>query len=101
MRAARILAGGSFRRSASFAEPGIPELSRWSAAVRERLLRAREATWKSIALLKASGMNFALSTDANHGGVAYEGIYAAMGGMTDEEALVGLTVHGARLCGKL
>ena len=27
-------------------------------------------------------MNFALSTDANHGGVAYEGIYAAMGGMT-------------------
>jgi imidazolonepropionase-like amidohydrolase len=83
------------------AEPGIPELSHWSAAVRERLLRAREATWKSIALLKASGMNFALSTDANHGGVAYEGIYAAMGGMTNEEALAGLTVHGARLCGKL
>ena len=46
-------------------------------------------------------MNFALSTDANHGGVAYEGIYAAMGGMTNEEALAGLTVHGARLCGKL
>jgi imidazolonepropionase-like amidohydrolase len=45
-------------------------------------------------------MNFALSTDANHGGVAYEGIYAAMGGMTNEEALAGLTVHGGRLCGK-
>jgi imidazolonepropionase-like amidohydrolase len=82
------------------AEPGIPELPHWSAAVRERLLRAREATWKSIALLKASGMNFALSTDANHGGVAYEGIYAAMSGMTNEEALAGLTVHGGRLCGK-
>jgi imidazolonepropionase-like amidohydrolase len=82
------------------AEPGIPELPHWSVAVRERLLRAREATWKSIALLKASGMNFSLSTDANHGGVAYEGIYAAMGGMTNEEALAGLTVHGGRLCGK-
>jgi imidazolonepropionase-like amidohydrolase len=82
------------------AEPGIPELPHWSAAVRERLLRAREAAWKSIALLKASGMNFALSTDANHGGVAYEGIYAAMGGMANEEALAGLTVHGGRLCGK-
>jgi imidazolonepropionase-like amidohydrolase len=45
-------------------------------------------------------MSFALSTDANHGGVAYEGIYAAMGGMTNEEALAGLTVHGGRLCGK-
>jgi imidazolonepropionase-like amidohydrolase len=45
-------------------------------------------------------MNFALSTDANHGGVAYEGIYAAMGGMTNEDALAGLTVHGGRLCGK-
>jgi imidazolonepropionase-like amidohydrolase len=82
------------------AEPGIPELPHWSAAVRERLLRARESTWKSIALLKTSGMNFALSTDANHGGVAYEGIYAAMGGMTNEEALMGLTAHGSRLCGK-
>ena len=82
------------------AEPGIPELPHWSPTVRERLLRAREATWKSIALLKASGMKFALSTDANHGGVAYEGVYAAMGGMTNEEALAGLTAHGGRLCGK-
>ena len=38
-------------------------------------------------------MKFALSTDANHGGVAYEGIYAAMGGMTNEEALAGLTAQ--------
>lgn len=82
------------------AEPGIPELRHWSPTIRERLLRAREATWKSIALLKASGMNFALSTDANHGGLAYEGVYAAMGGMTNEEALAGLTVYGGRLCGK-
>jgi imidazolonepropionase-like amidohydrolase len=82
------------------AKPGIPELPHWSSTIRERLLRAREATWKSIALLKASGMKFALSTDANHGGLAYEGIYAAMGGMTNEEALAGLTVYGGRLCGK-
>jgi imidazolonepropionase-like amidohydrolase len=45
-------------------------------------------------------MKFALSTDANHGGVAYAGIYASTGGMTNEEALAGLTVHGGRLCGK-
>jgi imidazolonepropionase-like amidohydrolase len=80
-------------------EPGIPELPHWNPVVRGRLLRAREETWKSIALLKASGMNFALSTDANHGGVAFEGIYAAMGGMSNEEALLGLTAHGGRLCG--
>ena len=82
------------------AEPGIPELPHWPPEIRERLLRAREATWKSIGLLKASGMNFALSTDANHGGLCYEGIYAAMGGMANEEALVGLTASGGRLCGK-
>ncbi|MEO8668738.1 MAG: amidohydrolase family protein [Bauldia sp.] len=81
-------------------EPGIPELPHWSPVVRARLLRARDETWKSIALLKASGMNFALSTDANHGGVAWEGVYAAMSGMTNEEALLGLTAHGGRLCGK-
>jgi imidazolonepropionase-like amidohydrolase len=45
-------------------------------------------------------MKFALSTDANHGGVANEGVYASTGGMTNEEALAGLTVHGGRLCGK-
>ena len=82
------------------AEPGIPELPHWSPPIRERLRRARDATWKSIGLLKASGMRFALSTDANHGGLAYEGVYAAMGGMTNEEALAGLTAHGGRLCGK-
>ena len=51
---------------------GKSKLSKYltSRQLRERLLRAREAAWKSIALLKASGMNFALSTDANHGGVA-------------------------------
>jgi len=80
-------------------EPGIPELPHWSPVIRARLLRAREETWKSIALLKTSGMNFALSTDANHGGVAYEAIYAAMAGMTNEEALAGITCHGGRLCG--
>ena len=77
------------------AEPGIPELPHWSPTIRERVLRAWEATWKSIGLLKTSGMKFALSTDANHGGLAYEGVYAAMGGMTNEEALAGLTVHGS------
>lgn len=82
------------------AEPGIPELPHWSPSIRERLRGARDATWKSIGLLKASGMRFALSTDANHGGLAYEGVYAAMGGMTNEEALAGLTAHGGRLCGK-
>lgn len=82
------------------AEPGIPELPHWSPPIRERLRGARDATWKSIGLLKASGMRFALSTDANHGGFAYEGVYAAMGGMTDEEALAGLTAYGGRLCGK-
>lgn len=81
-------------------EPGIPELPHWTAEIRERLLRAREATWKSIALLKASGMRFALSTDANHGGVAYEAVYAAMGGMSNEEAIAGITCHGGLLCGK-
>lgn len=80
-------------------EPGIPELPHWSPAVRARLLQAREATWKSIGLLRASGMRFALSTDANHGGIAYEAIFAVMGGMTNEEALLGITAHGGELCG--
>jgi imidazolonepropionase-like amidohydrolase len=82
------------------AEPGIPELGHWPAAIHERLLRAREATWAGIGLLRESGMNFALSTDANHGGLADEAIYAAMGGMTNEEAIAGITCHGGRLCGR-
>jgi imidazolonepropionase-like amidohydrolase len=81
-------------------EPGIPELPHWTPAQRERQLWAREETWKGIPLLRDSGMNFALSTDANHGGVGYEAIYAARGGMTNAEALAGVTCHGGRLCGR-
>ena len=80
-------------------EPGIPELPHWTREIRDRLLRAREATWKSIAKVKASGIRYALSTDANHGGVAYEGVYAAQGGLTNEEAIAALTVRGGELCG--
>src|ERR1700722_17995728 len=102
MRAARILAGGSFRRSASFS----PNRGYRNFLTGRRLSASASCAQgrrrgNPLRCSKPSGMNFALSTDANHGGVAYEGIYAAMGGMPNEEALAGLTVHGARLCGKL
>lgn len=81
-------------------EPGLAEHPDWAPWQRERQYRAREETWKSIGLLTESGMKFALSTDANHGGLGYEAVFAAMGGMTNQQALEGVTVHGGVLCGR-
>lgn len=80
-------------------EPGIPELPHWSAPIRERLLKGREASWRSVALLKASGARFALGTDAIHGAAIEEARFAASAGLTNEEALAAITVSAAELCG--
>jgi imidazolonepropionase-like amidohydrolase len=80
-------------------EPGLPELPHWPAWIRERLLRAREASWRSVALLKASGARFALTTDAIHGEVAKEAIYGASAGLSNQEALAAVTSSAAALCG--
>jgi imidazolonepropionase-like amidohydrolase len=81
------------------AEPGIPELPHWSPATRQRMLRARADSWASVALLKQSGVRFALTTDAIHGGVAQEAIYAASAGLSNAEALAAITCDAAALCG--
>ena len=81
-------------------EPGLAEHDYWAPWQAARQRWAREETWKSIAMLKASGMKYALSTDANHGGLGYEAVFAAMGGMTNAEAIAGVTCHGGALCGR-
>lgn len=80
-------------------EPGIPELPHWDDEIRRRLLGAREASWKSVGLLRASGARFALATDAIHGGVAKEAIYGAKGGLTNMEALASVTSSAAEVSG--
>lgn len=80
-------------------EPGIPDMPHWSDFIRGRLMEARDATWKSIGLLKASGVKFALATDAIHGGVAKEAIMGGQGGLTNLEALTSITSAAADVSG--
>jgi imidazolonepropionase-like amidohydrolase len=81
------------------AEPGIPELPHWSDEVRGRLLRGREMAWQSVGHLKASGVRFALGTDAIHGRVDLEALYGVKGGLSNLEALEAVTVSAAEVSG--
>jgi len=80
-------------------EPGIAELPHWPDWIRQRILKGRQASWESVAKLKASGARYALSTDAIHGELAMEAIFAARAGLTNAEALKAVTVWGGELCG--
>ncbi|MGH2558607.1 MAG: hypothetical protein ACRDJH_06045, partial [Thermomicrobiales bacterium] len=64
-------------------EPGPAEDPSWPAAVREKFPRAREATAGSVARAKQAGVKMALGTDAIHGGVAEEAIFAAAAGLSN------------------
>lgn len=80
-------------------EPGIAELPNWPSWIRERILKGREAAWASLAKLKKSGARFALSTDAIHGEIAQEAIFAASAGLSNREALRAITASGGEVCG--
>jgi imidazolonepropionase-like amidohydrolase len=80
------------------ADPGLAEHPWRTERIKTRLLRAREASWKSVALLKRSGAKFALTTDAIHGKVAEEAIYGAGAGLSNREALAAITTQAAELC---
>lgn len=79
-------------------EPGPAEDPSWPTETREKFLRAREASALSIAKAKAAGVKLALGTDAIHGGVAEEAIFAAGLGLTNREALSAITSRAAELC---
>jgi imidazolonepropionase-like amidohydrolase len=80
-------------------EPGPAEDPSWPEDVREKFLRAREATAASVERAKAAGVKFALGTDAIHGGVCEEAIHAAASGLTNREALEAITSNAAEVCG--
>ncbi len=80
-------------------EPGPAENPSWPEPVRQKFLRAREATPRVIAEAKRAGVKLALGTDAIHGRVAEEAIYAAAAGLTNREALAAITCNAAELCG--
>jgi imidazolonepropionase-like amidohydrolase len=80
-------------------EPGPAENPSWPAEVREKFLRAREATATTLAQVKRSGVKYALGTDAIHGGVCEEGIFAASAGLSNRASLEAITCNAARLCG--
>jgi imidazolonepropionase-like amidohydrolase len=80
-------------------KPGPAEDPSWPVATREKFLRAREASAESITKAKAAGVKLALGTDAIHGGVAEEAIFAAGLGLTNQEALAAITSSAAELCG--
>ena len=67
--------------------------------MREKFLRAREATAASVERAKAAGVKFALGTDAIHGGICEEAIHAAASGLTNQEALEAITAKAAEVCG--
>lgn len=80
-------------------EPGPAEDPSWPPDVREKFLRAREATAGSVARAKEAGVKMALGTDAIHGAVAEEAIFAAASGLTTREALAAITSNAAEVCG--
>jgi imidazolonepropionase-like amidohydrolase len=79
-------------------DPGLAEHPWRTERIRMRLLQAREASWKSVALLKRAGVRFALTTDAIHGKVAEEAIYGSQAGLSNREALAAITTQAAELC---
>jgi imidazolonepropionase-like amidohydrolase len=80
-------------------EPGPAEDPSWPDDVREKFLRARDATAASVERAKSAGVKFALGTDAIHGGVCEEAIHAAASGLTNQEALQAITSNAAEVCG--
>ncbi len=80
-------------------QPGPAEDPSWSPDVREKFLRAREATAGSVAEAKRAGVKLALGTDAIHGGIAEEAIFAASAGLSRREALAAITHNAAQACG--
>jgi Amidohydrolase family len=82
---------------AAILSPGAPQTSTHLCYLPSG---CRNHKMRSVALDPTTIPQTSAHRPANHGGVAYEGIYASTGGMTNEEALAGLTVHGGRLCGK-
>ncbi len=79
-------------------EPGPAEDPSWPPDVREKFLRAREATAASVSQAKQSGVKLVLGTDAIHGGLAEEAIFAAAAGLSRLEALSAITRNAAEVC---
>ncbi len=80
-------------------EPGPAEDPGWPPDVREKFLRARKATAASVSQAKQSGVKMALGTDAIHGGLVEEAIFAAAAGLSRPEALSAITRNAAEVCG--
>ncbi|MEA2661485.1 MAG: hypothetical protein QOH08_1057 [Chloroflexota bacterium] len=81
-------------------EPGPAENPAWPAEVREKFKRARELAPAAVALAKRSGVRIALGTDAIHGGMLEEIVFAASAGLTNRDAIGAATVEPARLLGR-
>lgn len=80
-------------------EPGFVERDSLPAEIRSRFQWAREATARSVGEAKRAGVKLALGTDAIHGAIAQEAMFAASNGLTNREALAAITRNAAELCG--
>jgi imidazolonepropionase-like amidohydrolase len=78
-------------------EPGPAEDPRWPAEIREKFLEARRAALESLARARRAGARVVFGTDAAHGKLAEEALYASKADMSPREILKALTADAALL----
>jgi imidazolonepropionase-like amidohydrolase len=80
-------------------EPGPAEDPRWPSEIREKFLEARKAAIESLSRARRAGVRVVFGTDAGHGMLPEEAVYAARADMSPREILNGLTADAASLMG--
>jgi imidazolonepropionase-like amidohydrolase len=80
-------------------DEGLMKVDGQAPAIRDRILKARDALAETVSRLIASGARVALGTDALHGMFSREAEYAVRLGMKPLAALTCATRNGAALCG--
>lgn len=78
-------------------EPGPAEDPRWSPEIRAKFLEARRAALDSLSRARRAGVRVVFGTDAAHGNLAEEAVYASKAGMSGREILRALSRDAAEL----
>jgi imidazolonepropionase-like amidohydrolase len=78
-------------------EPGGAEDPRWPLEVRQKFLEARKAAVESLSRARRAGVRVVFGTDAAHGHLAEEALYAAKADMSPRDILRALTEDAAEL----
>lgn len=78
-------------------QPGPAEDPRWPSEIRDKFLEARRAAVESLSRARRAGVRVVFGTDAGHGMLAEEALYAARADMSPREILNALTSDAAAL----